>query len=327
MSELTNPKHLTPEIVEDYFRLGVRTAFALNETPHARLIIDPPRNELQLLTPVAGSAPEVTAYERITLKRQRPIDATADWYEMTIDATDMRYEAYILVESIVDQLRAGASFRHAVSESLEGLKDLLASRARLTEEKITGLIGELLVLSSVIDTDGEDAAVTGWLGPLSEEHDFGFADFDAEVKCTRSEGRVHVIGSDTQLQQVPGRPLYLISVQITRAGGAADSFTLPSLVAAVRSKLHRTSRTFDSALEGLGWRDLDGDLYRTRYQLRSVPRGYLVDDAFPAITAALLDTIVPQRSLVSRVSYRVDATHLPYAAVPAPLDSFCEELA
>ncbi|MBH0097615.1 PD-(D/E)XK motif protein [Salinibacterium sp. NSLL150] len=326
MSEVINPQHLTPDVVEEYFRLGIRTAFTLSEEPDARLVIDPVRDEIQLLTPAAGSPPEVTAYERISIKRQRPNDATADWYEMTVDSTDMRYEGYVLVESIVDQLRAGASFRHAVSESLEGLKDLLASRSRLTEERITGLIGELLVLSHVIDADGEDAAIAAWLGPLSEEHDFGFGDFDAEVKCTRSEGRAHVIGSDTQLQPEPERPLYLISVQITRAGGASDSFTLPSLIASVRSKLHHASRSFDSAIEGLGWRDRDGDLYGIRYQLRSVPRGYLVDDAFPAITAARLDSVVPQRSLVTRVSYRLDATHLPYAEVPAPLDGFCEDI-
>src|SRR5690554_366100 len=142
MIDEENPQHLNPEAVEEYFRLGARSAFTLNEQPHARLIIDPTRNELQLLTPVAGSEPEVAAYERISLRRRQPADETIEWYELTIDATDMRYEAYVLVESIVDQLRAGASFRHAVSESLEGLKDLLASRKRLTEEKVAGLIGE-----------------------------------------------------------------------------------------------------------------------------------------------------------------------------------------
>lgn len=325
MSEVESPRHLDPETVEDYFRLGARSAFPLHDNPAARLVIDPARNELQLLTPAGGSEPDVTAYERIKLRRVRPDGMTTDWYELSVDASDMHYEAYVLIESVVDQMRSGASFRHAVSESLESLKDLLASRKRLTEEKVVGMLGELLVLQRIIEQDGEDAAIAAWLGPLAEEHDFGLPGYDAEVKTTKSEGRVHVIGSETQLAASPGRPLYLISVQVTRAGAAASAFTLPALIAQVRTRLRRSRRTFDSALEGLGWRDGDSDLYRTRFELRSTPRGYLVDSEFPAITPALLDSVVPQRSHVVGITYRIDVTHLPPAALPAPLDQFCED--
>ena len=224
MTELDDPQHLDPGSVEEYFRLGVRTAFDLNDDPSVRLVIDPPRRELQLLTPVSGSEPEVTAYERIDVRRVRPEGASEDWYELSVDASDMHYEAYVLAESVADQLRAGASFRHAVSESLESLKDLLASRKRLTEERVAGLIGELFVLERIIASDGEDAAIAAWLGPLAEEHDFGLPGFDAEVKTTKSESRVHVVGSDTQLEPVPGRPLYLVRFRSpVRALRRADS--------------------------------------------------------------------------------------------------------
>lgn len=325
MSEVLNPQHLNPEAVEEYFRLGVRSAFNLSENPLTRLVIDPVRKEIQLLTPTAGGEPDVAAFERLTLRRRVPAGQSSGWYELTVDASDMHYEAYVLIESIVDQLRAGASFRRAVSESLEALKDLLASRQRLTEEKIHGLLGELLVMSHVVEHDGEDAAIAAWLGPLAEEHDFGFPDFDVEVKTTKSEARVHVIGNATQLEPQPNRPLYLLSVQITRAGAAVDAFTLPQLIERTRSKLQRNLRAFDAALEGLGWRDGDADLYRTRYQLRSNPRAYSVDGCFPSITSTRLASVIPQPELVVSVSYRVDVTHLDGAAVPAPLNDFCEE--
>lgn len=325
MDEIENPQHLNPEAVEDYFRLGVPTAFDLHDQPPARLTIDPGRRELRLMTPVVGSAPDVTAYERIEVRTLGSGDDDPGWYELSVDAADMHYEAYVLMESIVDQLRAGASFRKAVSESLESLKDLLASRKRLTDEKVAGLIGELLVFSQILSRDAEDAAIAGWLGPLAEEHDFGLAAFDAEVKTTKSESRVHVIGTETQLEPIPGRPLYLVSIQITRAGAAIAGFSLPSLISDIRAQLRQGLRTFDSALEGLGWRDADADLYRTRWQLRSVPRAYLVDEEFPAITSARLDRVVPQRPLVAGVTYRVDVTHLTHAAIPAPLADFCEE--
>ena len=133
----------------------------------------------------------------------------------------MHYEAYVLLESVVDQLRGGASFRHSVTESLAGLKELLAGRKKMSDAVVTGLIGELLVLGHAIREIGDDEALSSWLGPQSEEHDFAFENYDAEVKTTVSEARVHLIGSDTQLLPSPDRPLYLISVQITkgRRGG------------------------------------------------------------------------------------------------------------
>lgn len=316
------PGHLDPDTVEEYFRLGVPTAFVLSEKPRTQLEIDPVQQQLRLICPVIGAEPDVAAYERLSCERIRI--GGEERYRLSVDALDMHYEAYVLIESVVDQLRDGASFRLAVSNSLEGLKDLLSSRKKLTDEKIIGLLGELLVLNHVIQTQGEDAAVEAWLGPLAEEHDFGFEYFDAEVKTTRSEVRSHWIGSETQLEPVPGRPLYLVSMQVTRAGHAKDAFTLADLVADTRLILDGRLDEFDRALEGLGWRDADADLYRVRYQERSVPRGYLVDDEFPAITSPRLKAVVPQRILVSGVSYRVDVTNLPHSAVPAPLAELCE---
>jgi len=285
--------------------------------------IDPSCEEIELRTPAAGSQPEVTAFERLSFARVQR--SGAEWFRLVVDARDMHYEAYVLLESIVDQLKSGASFRHAVSEAVSALRDLLAGRSRLTEEKILGLVGELLVLTRAIDGLGEEAAIGAWLGPLAEEHDFAFEQFDAEVKTTKSESRVHVIGSETQLEPEPGRPLYLVSIQLTRAGLAEHGFTLPSVIADVRSRLDQTRRTFDAAIEGLGWRDADADLYKVRYQLRSTPRAYLVDDEFPAITSARLDQVVPKRPHVGSVTYRVNVTDLAHARIGAPLDDYCED--
>lgn len=317
--------HLTPETVEDYFRVGVEAALTMDTELRARLEIDPQHQQIRLMCPALGADPDLASYEHIDVERINVLGEHGDWFRLTIDATAMHYEAYVLVESIVDQLRDGASFRHAVSESLSGLKSLLSSRRRMTEEKEAGLIGELLVLRHVIDVDGEDAAILAWLGPLAEEHDFGFAAYDAEVKTTRSESRMHVIGTEYQLQPSPGRPLMLVSIQITRAGQAAEGFRLTELIDDVRARLERTRRTFDTALTRLGWTDGDADLYSTRHMIRSTPRVYIVDDAFPAVTGARLDDVVPQRLLVSGVSYRVDVSHLPHAVPQPPLSAFCEE--
>lgn len=323
MPEIETPERMDPATVESYFKLGFPAGFTLLDAPHARMTIDPTREEIRLETPALGSTPEVTAYEHLGVG---VIERSGErWFDLRVDATDSRYEAYILIVSIVDQMRSGASVRHAVSEALTALKDLLKSRQRLTEEKVAGLIGELLVFNHVHNVLGEDAAMASWLGPLAEQHDFGLPEFDAEVKTTKSDSRVHVIGSETQLAPVPERPLYLISVQITRAGAASGGFSLPDLVASTRAKLDRSRRAFDPALESLGWRDEDADLYSTKFVVRSTPRAFLVGEDFPAITPARLDSVVPQRPLVTGVSYRVDVSQLPFSAAPSPLDTLCEE--
>jgi hypothetical protein len=99
---------------------------------------------------------------------------------------------------------------------------------------------------------------------------------------------------------------------------------LPDLVDQIRSVLDRSRRTFDSALTHVGWEDYYRDLYRARFQLRSTPRAYLVDDGFPAITRPRLDSVVPLTLLVSSVSYRVNVTALPFTAPLGALDDFCE---
>ena len=320
---MTN-RDLRPETVEEYFSAGVEAAFPLSETIEASLEIDPHHQELRLIAPAVGSTPDLATYERITVERLNLVNREGDWFRLTVDATRMHFEAYVLIISIVDQLESGASFRHAVSESLSGLRGLLTSRKRLSAEKEAGLIGELLVLAHALDSRGEEYAMGAWLGPQAEEHDFGFDLYDAEVKTTRSEARVHVIGSETQLQRTPDRALYLVSIQLTAAGQAGQAITLPALIASTRDKLEKSRRTFDLALEAVGWSAMDSDLYPDRYQLRSAPRGYIVDDTFPAITSPRLDEVIPQRALVSAVSYRIDVTHLPIVALPDPLSGFCE---
>lgn len=316
--------HLTPATIDEYFGNAVPTAFYLSETLPARLEIDPINERIHLFCPAFGSGPDLASYERILVSRHLLAGHQGEWFELNVDAQGMRHEAYALAESVVVQMLEGASFHHAVLKAIDSIRNLLLKRDRLSDEKETGLLGELLVLEHVISTSSEDSAITAWLGPDSEEHDFAFDAFEAEVKTTRSERRAHIIGSDSQLLASPGRDLYLISLQLTQAAAAPSGFTLPEVVARLRAKLDQGTQAFDEKIRSLGWDDEQADLYTTRFQYRSQPRAYFVDSHFPAITGTLLDRFVPQYSLVSDVTYRVDVSHLPCTAPPAPLTEFCE---
>ena len=316
-------EQLTPQSLEKYFLLGAVSVFDLSLEVDARLEIDPTNVQLRLFVPARGGLPDITEFERIRVERIEGAGASSR-YCLTFDARQMHYAAYQLVESIVSCMRKGGSFGHAVLESIAEMEALLASRSRLSEEEEVGLWGELLLLEQLISRGGERLSLEAWLGPANSEHDFSLGEFEVEVKTTRSETRRHRIGSDTQLQSSPGRPLYLVSIQTTLAGAADEGRTLPELIDAVRTTLSSTSARFEDALRDLRYYDRDADLYQKGFQLRTKPRAYLVDDLFPAVTRERLEAAVPSFSLVSEVSYRIDVGSLPHVAIPFPLDQFCE---
>lgn len=313
---------LTAETLETYFGAGNVVPLNLATSPPCTLRIDPPGDRIELWTRATGPEPDVDTLSRVSLSTEELDDGP--WFVLTVDARDAHLEAYSLLAAVVDDLASGRPFHVAVARSLTSFRDLLAGRGRLSEERTLGLIGELLVLEHLLGVSGEATAVGAWLGPAAEEHDFVLADLDAEVKTTLSERRSHIIGSEMQLQTSPARPLWLVSIQLTRAGTAAGGFTLPDVIARVRARLTTSAGAVNAHLGTAGWRDADADLYRERYMPRTVPRAYHVDDSFPAVTRTRLDAVVPQAELVGPVSYRVDVSGLDAGVPPGVLGGFVE---
>lgn len=315
--------YLTPETLADYFRAGAPTVQWISPKPPSRLRIDPLAERLELLVPADGAEPDVTAMARLNVDTVY-LDGD-DWFQLRIDAQGMHHEAYSVLASIVDDMSNGYSFVTATSNALRAYRDLLNQRKGITPEQQQGLIGELLTLRHICDVLGPDAALKSWLGPSAEQHDFGFSTFDAEVKTTTSEKRSHLIGSENQLQPSIERPLWLVSVQLTRAGAAGSGHSLASLVDHLRTGFGQGNERFMAELHSVGWHDADHDLYLTRYILRSTPASYLVDEEFPAITRPRLEFSVPRPEIVSDVSYRVDLTTFDATIPPEPLTGFVQE--
>ena len=312
--------HLTPETLETYFRAGQVTTLRMAAVPDCRLRIDPPAHRLELWAAEDGPEPDVTSLARLTVSTEE-MDSGA-WLVLGVDAEGAHFEAYSLLAAVVDDLTRGRPFAAATARSVDTYRDLLERRSRLSEQKTVGLLGELLLLEHLAGPMGMAAASEAWLGPQSEEHDFVLSDVDAEVKTTLSERRSHLIGSETQLQSSPGRPLWLVSVQLTRAGAAVGGFGLPEVIDRVRAALVTGAHDVASYLLSRGWRDADSELYRERYVWRSRPAAYLVDERFPAVTRPRLDSVIPRPDLVGQVSYRVDVTSLQPGSPPGALASF-----
>ena len=298
---------LTPETLAAYFDAGHPAEQRLAEEPLCVLGIDPPRGELTLRTPATGSVIDVSAYRMI---RTDIVEEPAKGIE---------YEAYSLLQAVTDQLQQGDDLERALHVALDAFRGLLARAPRLSEDQEIGLFGELVALDRLIDGVGETKALAAWLGPRAEEHDFVLGEADVEVKTTRSERRIHVIHGLGQLTPTPGRPLHLMSVQVTGAGAAGNGQTLPELIERIRRRLRSGRTVFDDGLTDCGWEDAQADrLYTTRLLVRSEPRFYTVDEVFPAITSAGLSRIVTRPELVRSIDYRIDVTDLePEGTAPA----------
>ena len=308
----------TPETLATYIASGFPSEQRIGDSPTCILGIDPPRKELTLRTPATGADIDVTAYRIIrTDLFEEPGDETV-WFRLTVDADGVEYEAYSFLQSVADQLQQGDDMERALHVALEGYRDLLARTPRLSEDQEIGLFGELIALGRVVTNLGEDTALAAWLGPQAEEHDFVLPDGDVEVKTTKAERRVHVIHGAGQLTPAPGRPLRLMSIQITRAGASAQGRTLPEAIEALRGRLRNGKTIFDDRLEALGWSDHRArNLYTARFLLRSEPAFYAVDGPFPAITTDGLARILQRPELVRAVDYRIDVTALGPIRPPA----------
>jgi len=297
---------LNPETLDKYFRSGTVTTHLACESPQVIIRIDGHGQKISLLTPHTGVVQDTTEMKRVSTGLE--IREGSEWARITVDARNMYTEAYGLMLSVVQAMHGGATFAAATSAAMTNMKALLAAKPRISEEKQVGLLGELLLFRALLDAYDEFTVIDWWLGPLAEERDYAFPAFDAEVKTTLGESRIHVIHGAGQLEPSPGRSLWLVSIQVTRAGGDPNGVALPRLVQEIRERLTTTRDRFVTNLSSEGWEDDDAAMYPTSYVLRTAPAAYLVDADFPALTPSRLHAVVPHSDLVSAVTYRVDVS-------------------
>lgn len=314
------PSELTPNTLDIYFRSGVVTTHHMSQDPEVLFVIDGPGQKISVLTPRNGMVLDTSTLKRVGTGTE--MRGGVEYARLTLDARGMYAEAYGLVLSILQAMRGGATFAAASSAAMTNMKALLAANPRISDEKQTGMVGELLLFRALLDAYDEYTIIDWWLGPLAEERDYAFPGFDAEVKTTLSETRTHVIHGAGQLEPSPGRDLWLLSIQITRAGGDPKGVTLPGLIQEIRDRLTGTRDRFLTYLASEGWDDDDLAMYPTAYVPRTTPAAYLVDEDFPAVTPGRLHASVPHSDLVSDVTYRVDVSSRTSGDPGEPLTAF-----
>jgi len=203
---------------------------------------------------------------------------------------------YNLCCSIADRVQINKQpLDYAVTQTLKSWAALIRSRSLMPETAQTGLLGELLFLERAAGVLGWPAAADSWFGPDSEEHDFVLPEADVEVKSTTQEQRIHRIGSLGQLSPKDSRKLYLVSVQLTRAGPGGSAVSLPDMVASVLASAGAASPTaaelIRDRIRKQGWEDEDAPRYRSYYHLRAPLMAIPVSGDFPAIVPGTLDSL------------------------------------
>ncbi|MEO3773981.1 PD-(D/E)XK motif protein [Micromonospora sp. B9E7] len=306
---MTTPadRHLSTDSFSDYLRSSVPIDHPITGSPRLVLFVDPHARRVGLRGPATSHEVVPAGLEHLSVRvvhhdGQRMIEVAVTDPRLFVDA-------YPLLCAVADRVQLDQqTLTAALVETLRRLGHLLKTEDALSQEKETGLIGELLLFAGLVHAAGPDNALASWRGGQAEEHDFGLPDHDVEVKTTVSERRAHWISSLTQMVETGGRELWLVSLQITAAGSAGR--TLPNLITSVRGKLSSTAHraTFDDLLRGSGWRDRYSATCQRRWRLRTPAEAFQVTETFPRLTPRLLADAGVDGTHVTDVRYRLDLT-------------------
>jgi hypothetical protein len=297
---------------QGYLRSGVAIEHPIDGDPRLILSIDPSRPAIGLRSPRGSDeVPPRIGLEHLRVVTARGVDGP--FLELQVIEPRLFSDAYPVLCAIADRIQVQRlSFSAAVSDTLHLLGRLLRRDQILSRERELGLYGELLLLLGLCRLVDSETAVSAWRGPEAEEHDFGLAGMDIEVKTTSSERRTHWIGSLTQLQPTADRPLWLVSHQLTEAG-PDDGWRLADLVAAARRAVGSGGQLHElnCRLVAAGWVDPFAEACRTRWRRRFRSAAYAVNGDFPSLTADMLSGAGISRARLTDVRYRIDLTGQP----------------
>lgn len=214
-------------------------------------------------------------------------------------------EIYSFFVSVIDKIQLdNANPFAAINETLERWRELLKTRAILSEEAQLGLRGELHLLRTLVLAIG-DHALAAWTGPQNQPHDFRVGDLELEVKTTCGAVHAHIINGLGQLEPSPGHRLYVFSLRLAPAGAMAGT-TLPDDIENTRLALGMAQGKFDKIIrDRFGYRKEHAGFYTRRLQLADKACLIPVDESCPRLSAPLLAS-VPHRGRIGDVRYRVN---------------------
>lgn len=309
----------------EHWAHGVPVAIPIAGTPPLGVLIDPPRSRLALRAPLAPET-QVPASTLAHISVSALVDRGTRYLEISTTDDRLVADGYAMLAVVADRIQVdGLEPVAAFEQTLATWRSILATRVRMSLAKEVGLFGEMLVVAAVLNTGTTGAR--SWRGALHEEHDFGFADADIEVKTTSGERRQHWIHGLGQMVPTGSTPLWVLSLQITRAGTGQGQI-LPELIdSVVEVATNADRKVIVQNLVAAGWHEDQRDLFAERWRLRTVPLALRVDADFPRLTPGLLTKAGIDLTPLRQVSYEIDVTdRAPSTAPPPTVSAITDQL-
>lgn len=292
------------------FRIDEKLSFLepLQGKPHVDIFFDAHKYELGI--EVSDDSRNLPSVNAAALEIAPIENVHGPGLRMSIREGALFREFYDFALDVADRCQVeGDSVCSAIESAWEAWTQFLNRKKVLSRDSEIGLLGELWLLEEIAEQSCWETALTSWHQEMNAEHDFSLPSLDIEVKSTTSEFRVHVVNSANQLLPTLGRPLYVLSIQLTIAPtGTPRSRSLSGEIARISENLEGgvLKSTFKERLKNVGWREEDDDNYRTAFLLRTQPVLIPVDETFPRLTQKGVDDMYPGNpGRIDLVSYRI----------------------
>lgn len=299
--------------ISDHLRLGNGGVFPIDGSPHVDLVLTPGAQQIAIYVEGGANEPLASPLSEIRVTNEQWQGART--LRVVCAEPSLLRAFFDFICCIADEVQLNRRLALEALDLAARQYLRLFERVRLlSEEQEVGLIGELLILEMVARLSSWGFGLDAWHRATNAEHDFDLGNVDLEAKSTRTETRVHVINSLTQLEPTQGRRLFVASVQLT-ATGAGAGINLPSLVKHLADAAESEQAGLGAALRArvreVGYRDEHAPHYVSNLRLRDSIMLIHVDKSCPSLVPASLMQLAPHTApRFRRVSYSVDLSGL-----------------
>lgn len=221
----------------------------------------------------------------------------------------------LLAGDILEAVVATEDSRHAASEVARVIERwryfMERRRASMTDDRVRGLIGELLVLGRLLSSGYAVEVLTSWTGPHDAIHDFELPDHSVEVKTFLAEdGPTVRISDPRQLDVVRARTVHLVAIKLARSTSGRP---LPEMIHLLTNQLAHApeaAELFEKKLAEYGYLPNHAALYTEPFACEQV-LAYAVQEGFPRIRVdevpAAVSDIQYSLSLTALAAFTIDS--------------------
>ena len=216
--------------------------------------------------------------------------------------------------NVVGQVLDERELLKKVSIRLDYWCDFLKNSQKdvLSKEELVGLIGELIILKSMLSCKPDTDVFKIWNGPKRATHDFTNGVFSIEAKASVKQSSSVKISSEYQLdKKTPNEELCLCYIDLNEVSGGASSLNLPSLVDSIFKILPGArGESFNGMMELVGFKHQDREYYEQFNFIVNEIVLYEVRDDFPKLSSKDLNPSIRNVSYELKLngldSYKID---------------------